>query len=88
MEFIIIGVAAAFNLIVVMMKFERKRYGDAFFDVSSLIILDVLFGGSYAGMVVATVASAIISIYLYYYPPKFLPNITPEELATRFKRPQ
>jgi len=35
--------------------------------------------GSYAGLVVATVASLIISIYLYYKPPT-LPN-TPSKLS-------
>ena len=71
MEFLIIGVATAFNFIVLKIKVEKERYGDAFLDAATLVILSYIFGGSYSGMVVATVASAIISVYLYNSPPKF-----------------
>jgi len=70
MEFLIIGIATAFNFIVLKMKVEQKRYEDATLDFITLVILSFIFGGSYAGMVVATVASAIISVYLYVSPPK------------------
>jgi len=70
MEFIIIGVAVAFNFLVIKYKFEKKRYADAILDVSLLAIVSFLFAGSFGGLVVATVASAIISILLYFFPPK------------------
>ena len=71
MEFLLIGFATAANLIVIKMKLENKRYEDAIFDALLLVLLSAVFGGSYAGLVVATIASAFISAYLYASPPKF-----------------
>jgi len=70
MELAIIGVVVAFNFLVIYAKVSAKRYLDAILDVTLLATISVLFGGSYAGLVVATVASAIISIYLFFKPPK------------------
>lgn len=70
MALFIIGVVVAFNFLVIYVKFTKNRISDAILDVSLLTIVSILFGGSYAGLVVATVASAIISIYLFFSPPK------------------
>lgn len=72
--FLTIGVAVAFNFMVIKLKFERKRYADGTLDVVLLTIISFLFAGSFGGLVVATVASAIISILLFIWPPK-LPKI-------------
>lgn len=69
MEFFIIGIAVAFNFLVIYAKLSNKRYLDGILDFTLLAILSILFGGSYAGLVVSTVASAIISIYLFFFPP-------------------
>ena len=69
MEFIIIGLATAFNFIVIKMKLDRKRYEDAAFDFVLMCVLAALFSGSYAGMVVAMVSSLVISVYLLISPP-------------------
>lgn len=71
MEFILIGIVSAFNLIIIKVKLEKKRYEDAVFDLSLMGLLAFLFAGSYGGMVVAMVASLAISIYLLISPPKF-----------------
>lgn len=71
MEFILIGIVSAFNLIIIKVKLEKKRYEDAVFDLSLMAVLAFLFSGSYGGMVVAMVASLAISIYLLISPPKF-----------------
>ena len=71
MEFVIIGIVTAINMIVIISKVKRKRYEDAVFDVTLLVIVATLFSGSYGGMVVAMIASMTISIYLYSYPPMF-----------------
>lgn len=71
MEFILIGIVSAFNLIIIKVKLEKKRYEDAVFDLSLMALLAFLFSGSYGGMVVAMVASLSISIYLLASPPKF-----------------
>lgn len=71
MEYILIGVVSAINLLIVKVKVERKRYEDAFFDVALMTLLAFLFSGSYGGMVVAMVASLVVSIWLLASPPKF-----------------
>jgi len=75
MEFIIIGLAVAFNFLVIKVKFERKRYADGILDLTLLTIISFLFAGSFGGLVVATVASALISIFLFVFPPK-LPDMS------------
>ena len=72
--FIAIGVATFFNFIILKWKFERKRYADLVFDIVTLVIISNLFGGTLGGMVVAMIASAMISIYLIVNPPKFMKN--------------
>jgi len=71
MEFLVIGLVVAVNIIIIKMKFERKRIEDAIFDSLLLIIVTFVFSGSYAGLVVGTIASMFISIYLMASPPKF-----------------
>jgi hypothetical protein len=82
MEFAIIGIAVAFNFLVIKYKFEKKRYADGVLDVVLLTIISFLFAGSFGGLVVATVASAIISIILYAFPPK-LPKLTKPQPSYR-----
>lgn len=70
LSYFIIGIATAFNFLILKWKFEHDRYADAFLDILTLTVLSFLFSGSYGGLVVATVASAIISLYLLAVPPK------------------
>ncbi len=79
MSLLLIGIAVAFNFLTIKVKLERGRYADAILDGSLLAILSFLFGGSYDGLVVSTIASAIISVYLYKYPPT-LPTLFAEEV--------
>lgn len=64
------GVAAAFNVIIIKWKLENSRISDALLDASVLVILALVFGGTLGGMVIATVSSAIVSLYLLAFPPK------------------
>ena len=70
MELLVIGLAVAFNCLVIKYKFEKGRWADGILDFFLLVILSFLFMGSYAGLVVSTIASAVISIYLFIFPPK------------------
>ena len=70
MELALLGIATAFNFIVLKMKIESKRYGDATLDIIAILILSFIFGGTLGGMMIAMVASAVISLYLYFYPPR------------------
>lgn len=68
--FLIIGLAVAFNCLVIKYKFEKQRWADGVLDLSLLVVLSFLFMGSFGGLVVSTIASAFISVYLYIFPPK------------------
>lgn len=92
MEFILIGLAVAANVLFVLFKYERKRYADATLDLILLIVIAMLFSSSYGALVVGTIASLIVSIYLYANPPN-LPNIPEnsinidlEDIKQRFSR--
>jgi hypothetical protein len=77
MELLIIGVAVAANILLILIKYERKRYQDATLDLILLLTVTVVFGGSFGGLVVSTIASAIISLYLLANPPKLNFDIQP-----------
>ena len=70
MEFIVIGVAVFFNIVVIKWKYDKARYSDATLDFVCLVAVSILFSGSYAALVVGTIASALVSIYLLISPPK------------------
>ena len=72
---LVIGVVTGLNLMFVKMKFDRKRYEDGVLDLLVLVALSFVFGGSFSGLVVATVSSLIISIYLFISPPKLLTKL-------------
>jgi len=72
MDFAFLGVIAFFNFAVIIAKLNRSRYADATIDVASLFFLNAMFAGSFGGAVVATVASAVMSIYLFFTPLTFL----------------
>lgn len=72
MEMLIIAVATFFNFIILKWKFEHERYADLAFDVATLVCISWLFGGTLGGMVIAMIASALISLYLIVFPPKFM----------------
>ena len=72
MEAAVIGIATAFNFIVILFKFKRHRYEDACFDLAIFIVISYMFAGTISGMSVGMVASAVVSIWLWFDPPKFL----------------
>ena len=72
MEAAVIGIATAFNFIVIIFKFKKLRYEDACFDLVIFTIITWMFAGTISGMSVGMVASAIVSIWLWFDPPKFL----------------
>lgn len=97
MELFIIGFVVAANVIFILFKLSKDRYSDALLDLALLVTITIIFGGSYASLVVGTIASLIISIYLYANPPdlsKLKPTDKPDvdlgefisELQSRTKR--
>ena len=79
MEAIIMGMATAFNVLIIFRKIELKRFQDAMFDAGLLIMLSLVFGSTLGGMMVATVASAIISIYFLFNQPNVLKAFKKED---------
>jgi hypothetical protein len=71
MELAIIGVVTAFNILIIFMKYERGRHSDATLDLAILVTVAIVMGGSFGGLVVGTITSAIVSLYLLANPPKF-----------------
>ena len=67
---IVMGIAVAFNLIIIKWKIEHERYSDALLDGIVLVLLGIIFAGTISGLMVGTVASAIVSLYLMIVPPK------------------
>ena len=89
MEFLIIGIVTSCNVIFILHKWKLKRYSDAILDFIILAVIAILFSGSYGALVIGTVSSFIISIYLYANPPSIssVPiNIDTEDLKRRFSR--
>lgn len=75
MEAAVIGIATAFNFIVIMIKFKRMRIADGILDIGIFATITWMFAGTIAGMSVGMVASAICSIYLWFSPPMFIKEI-------------
>lgn len=71
LAYLVMGLAAAFNIIIIKWKIENSRYADAALDGGILIAFTLVFGGTLGGMVIATVGAAIVSLYLLAFPPKF-----------------
>lgn len=81
---VLVGLATAFNIIIVKLKFERGRLEDGGFDLALLFLLASVFSGSTGGLVIATITSAILSLYMLASPPKFFSG--PNGLWAKFKK--
>lgn len=70
MNLIIIGIVTAANFLILKIKAEQNRWADLAFDITVLSILSFLFSGTLGGLTIAMVSSFVVSVYLYFYPPK------------------
>ena len=70
MELLIMGLAVSFNIIIILWKFSKDRIADAVLDASILATVTFVFSGTYSALVVGTIASCVVSIYLLINPPK------------------
>ena len=86
MEYILIAIVTSFNFLIIKWKLERGRYEDAILDTTILVILSSFFGGSMGGMIIAVIASFIVSIYFLASPPRFLKSLETKEFITEFKK--
>lgn len=76
MQFILIGIVSAINLIVIVHKFRKGRIEDGILDSVLFGVMASMFSGSYGGMVVAMIASLVISLYLWANPSTFFRSFT------------
>jgi hypothetical protein len=83
MEFLIIGIVSALNLIIIVSKFKRGRIEDGIFDTGLFAFLTIVFSGSYGGMVVAMIGSFVVSLYLLIRPPTFFRDAMKSKTAKK-----
>jgi hypothetical protein len=68
---LILVIATFFNYLIVRKNLANKRYGNIFIDMSMILALTWLFGGTITGMAIATSVSAMISVHLIFKPVLF-----------------
>lgn len=71
MELLIIGLAVAANLIIVLRKAQAGQYMNALIDGTLLALVAVFFSVSTAALIIGTIGSLVVSLYLIKYPIKF-----------------
>ena len=71
MTFLLLGIAMGFNVIIIVIKFKSGQYANGVLDIGAFIMLAVILGGTLGGMVIATISSAIFSLYLLVSPVRF-----------------
>lgn len=64
--------ATVFNLVILIVKFKRKRYEDALLDTFLLVVVFLVLKGSEMMLLIGIFSSLFISIYLWFAPPKFI----------------
>ena len=64
--------ATVFNLVILIIKFKRKRYEDALLDTSLLVLVFWVLKGSELMLLIGIFSSLCISIYLWFSPPNFI----------------
>lgn len=70
MEILLIGIATAFNFMIILWKFKTNRTENAVIDLCILGALAWMFSGTITGMTIGMIASCFISVYLLVSPPK------------------
>lgn len=69
MEFILFGVMTAFNFGIILSKIQKRQYLNAVIDAMIMVVICVLFSGSFAALATGMTASAIFSLYLIWKKP-------------------
>lgn len=67
---IIAAICTAFNFLIVLYKFQTKRYLHALVDTACFVSIAFLFAGTISGLQIGMMASMIVSLYLLVRPPK------------------
>lgn len=70
MLYIVLSVILAIDLWFIFYKFQRQGFFPALVDITILIIINSVMGGSLGGEIIGTMAAFFISIYLWFSPPR------------------
>ncbi len=70
MQIAIMGIALGLNLVIILFKIHKNRHLDATIDGTILATLAWLFSGTVTGLMIGTIGSSIVSLYLLAIPPK------------------
>ena len=70
MLLLIATLATVLDILFVLIKFRLKRYADGTLDAILLLAVFMILKGSELILLVGIFSSLIISIYLWFYPPK------------------
>lgn len=65
-------IATVLNIVLLIIKFKRKRYEDALLDTSLLVLVFWVLKGSELMLLIGIFSSLCISIYLWFSPPNFI----------------
>ena len=79
-----LGLAVLFNFIILRIKWNKGEYANVGVDLTMLLLLNFVFGGSILGVISATVGSTLISLYLIWFPFKMFGEGIPEEVSNAF----
>jgi len=71
MLLVIMGLAVAFNVLIIYWKFTHNRNADGALDSAALFIVATTFGGSEKLLMIGTIASVVISMWFLAFPPNF-----------------
>ena len=75
------SLAGVINVILLKYKAEKSQWASFSLDLFVMSIMAWLFMGTMAGMSIALTISAIFSIYLIFFPPKFMSRFDLEQLT-------
>ena len=64
-----VAISTLLNVVFIKIKYDKARYMDAGVDLILLILVFVVFKGSFGALATGTVSSMLISIYLWFSPP-------------------
>ena len=68
MEYLLIGVCVFFNIAIIKWKFTRGQRRNAGLEALLLAGVMIVFHGSFGALVVGTIGSALLSLYLIVSP--------------------
>ena len=71
MEYILLGLVVAFNIVLVIWKFRHHRFFDGLLDAGALVLVGSVFTGGFAALTMGAIGSAVVSLYLLIFPPMF-----------------